>query len=139
MLGVLENKPGLLEMPPCSAHLQEPCSLLACAGESLCLWAEDRPGETHGCLLSAFPPLGRGQSLWLGCYSLNLWKILWTALSGKYLRAERWETGLGDLISLLFKEIGLSRGASKGDNFTLSFHRGITLTSKLLTRQQYQK
>lgn len=80
----------------------------------------------------------------VGCH-VPLWifgEILY-GLSGKYLHAGRWETGLGYLSSLLFKEIGLwtcKQRYFKGRQLhPQSTHRGITLTSKLLTRQQYQE
>lgn len=69
---------GLWEQTKSFGNASILCRSSACSQSAqetqLCLWAEDRPGETHGCLLPAFPLLGREQSHWLGCTSLNLWR-----------------------------------------------------------------
>lgn len=69
---------GLWEQTKSFGNASILCRSSACSQSAqetgLCLWAEDRPRETHGYLLPAFPPLGREQSRWLGCSTLNLWR-----------------------------------------------------------------
>lgn len=116
----------------------------------LCLLAEDRPGEAHRCLFTAcslknksLSPLERGQSGWLDAPLC----IYGEALEGAVWKVPAcWEVG---------KQLGLfdsdfvqrSRAlnflinwaTSKRTNSTINLsNRGITKTSKLLTKQLYQ-